>query len=177
MVPSIVMYCCIAMTNYTNAYICMQNHNHDTIKTSNTVLKKNIPLTLFERIVCERELETEQNYNILTPTQLAITVFLSRSPGLLNRGPGGPASLGHVPQSSIFLQLVWSPAAQSGVPRAPSAGCCFLYSIIFQLSLNFLCTELYNSSTPTQSLPINAQRNMQLQPSLEWHVLIIIERK
>ena len=28
------------------------------------------------------------------PTLLAITVFLSHSPGLLNRGPGGPASAG-----------------------------------------------------------------------------------
>ena len=33
---------------------------------------------------------------------MAITAFLSRSPGLFNRGPGGPASLGHVPHSSIF---------------------------------------------------------------------------
>ena len=48
------------------------------------------------------ELVTEQNCNILTPTLMAITAFLSRSPGLLNRGPGGPASLGHGPHSSIF---------------------------------------------------------------------------
>ena len=46
--------------------------------------------------MCERELETEQNCNILILTLLALTVFLSRSSGLLNRGPGGPASLGHV---------------------------------------------------------------------------------
>ena len=38
--------------------------------------------------MCERELETEQNCNILNPTLLAITAFLCRSPGLLNRGPG-----------------------------------------------------------------------------------------
>ena len=31
-------------------HICMQNHNDDTIKTSDTVLKKSIPLTLFERV-------------------------------------------------------------------------------------------------------------------------------
>ena len=66
------------------------------------------------------ELETEQNYNILTPTLLAITAFLTHSPGLLNWGPGGPASLGHVPHSSIF-----SATAQSGVLRAPSTGCWF----------------------------------------------------
>ena len=40
------------------------------------------------------ELETEQNGNILTPTLLAITAFHSRSLGLLNRRPGGPASAG-----------------------------------------------------------------------------------
>ena len=32
-----------------------------------TTRQWNIPLTLFERSVCERELETEQNCNILTP--------------------------------------------------------------------------------------------------------------
>ena len=40
------------------------------------------------------ELETEQNCNISTPTLLDIAAFLSSSPGLLNRGPGGPASAG-----------------------------------------------------------------------------------
>ena len=33
------------------------------------------------------ELDTEQNCNILTSTLMAITAFLSRSPGLLNWGP------------------------------------------------------------------------------------------
>ena len=47
-------------------------------------------------------LETEQNCNILTPTLMAITAFLSRSPGLLNRGPGGPVSLVQDPLSSNF---------------------------------------------------------------------------
>ena len=30
--------CCIAMTNYTNTYACMQNHNDDTMKTNEGVL-------------------------------------------------------------------------------------------------------------------------------------------
>ena len=59
------------------------------------------------------ELEAEQNCNILTPTLMAITAFLSRSPGLLNRGPGGPASLGHVPHSSIFSPTDWTSCAPS----------------------------------------------------------------
>ena len=79
-----------------------------------------------KRFYNERELETKQNCNILTPTLMAITAFLSCSPGLLNLGPGSPASLGHVPHSSIF-----SPTG------------------LISNWLNFLCTELYNSSTPT----------------------------
>ena len=71
---------------YSYADACKQHNNKDKLYSS----WKNIPLTLFERVVCERELETEQNCNILTPTLLAITTFLSRSPGLLNWGPGGP---------------------------------------------------------------------------------------
>ena len=68
------------------------------------------------------ELETEQNCNILTPTPMAITAFPSCSPRLLNREPGGPASLGHDPHSSIFSL---TPTAQSGVLRAPSSRCWF----------------------------------------------------
>ena len=40
------------------------------------------------------ELETEQNCNILNPILLAIAAFVSRSLGLLNWGPGTPASAG-----------------------------------------------------------------------------------
>ena len=89
--------------------------------------------------MCERELETEQDCNILTPTLLAITVFLSRSPGLLNQGPGGPASLGHVLIPASSHQLVWSPNSQSGVPRPLLPGAGFLYCI---LSLTGLVSKL-----------------------------------
>ena len=78
-----------------------------------------------ERVVCERELETEQNCNILTPTLLDITAFLSRSPALLNRGPGGLASLGHGPHSSTFSPIDLLSNCSIGVLRAPSAGCWF----------------------------------------------------
>ena len=97
----------------------MQNHNNDTIKTSDTVLFRKYTSHFIERVVCERELETEQNCNILTPTLMAITAFLSCSLGLLNWEPGSPASLGHGSHSSIFSP---TPPAQSGVLKAPSAG-------------------------------------------------------
>ena len=53
----------------------------------------------------------EPNCNILTPTLIAITAFLSRSPGLLYRGPGGPASLGHGPHFSILSPTDWTSCA------------------------------------------------------------------
>ena len=54
--------------------------------------------------MCERELEIEQNCNILTPTLMAIIVFLSSSPVLFNRGPRGLAS-----QGVGFLYRILSP--------------------------------------------------------------------
>ena len=135
---------------YKHIYICVQNHNDDTIKTSNTVLQKNIPLISFERAVCEWELETEQNCNILTPTLMAITVLLSRSTWLLNRGLGGPASPG-----ASFLYRILSPSGlisncSIGSPEGPSAGCwSSLPHLILSNWLNLQCTELYNNSEPT----------------------------
>ena len=106
---------------HVQIHACIKNHN-DTIMTSNTVFRKNIPLTLFERVVCERELETEQNCNILTPTLLAITAFLFHSPGLLNQEPG--AQLLWDMFSFQHLLSNWSdPQLSIGGPEAPSAGC------------------------------------------------------
>ena len=108
-----------------------------------------MPLTLFERVVCERELETEQNCNILTPTLSAITVFLSCFPGLLNCGGLGAQLLWVLVFSTTsYLQLVWSPTLNRGL-RAPSAACWLSLPHLVSNWLNFLCTELYNSSTPT----------------------------
>ena len=86
--------------------MCMQNHNDDTIRTSGHSSLEKYTSHLIERIVCERELETEQRLqHIEPPILLAITVFLSRSPGLLNRGRGGVGAqplLEHGSHSSIF---------------------------------------------------------------------------
>ena len=82
--------------------MCMQNHNGDTIiKTSEDFFKK-IYLSLYWKVcVCERELETEQNCNILTPTLMAISVesflFSGCSTGSLGTSLSGTCS-----HSSIF---------------------------------------------------------------------------
>ena len=73
--------------------------------------------------MCERELETEQNCNILTPTSYGHNSVSFPFPWLLNRGPGGPASLGYVPHSSIFSPTDWTSCALSYiiVQRPPSS--------------------------------------------------------
>ena len=116
-------------------HICMRNHNNDTIKTSDTVLRK-IYLSLYLKGLCVRGCWRPNRTATYWSPLLWPSAFLSHSPGLLNQRPRGP--------------LCW---------------CCFLYSIISPThwspnSLNFLCTELYNSSTPTQYLPITGHRNM-----------------
>ena len=75
--------------------------------------------------------------NILTPTLLAITVFLSRSPGLLNRGPGGAAlfwELAPIAWSGTLSSKLWSPT-----------------------DLNFLSPGLYHCFTSTQFNPTTAK--------------------
>ena len=59
---------------YTYIHIYIQNTYWRNNKDERHSSYKNIPLTLFERFVCERELETEQNCNILTLTLMAISV-------------------------------------------------------------------------------------------------------
>ena len=91
--------------------------------------------------MCKRELDAELNCYILTPTLLAITVFLSRSPGLLNRGPVGPASLGHVPESIIFSTT--GLISKLSRPLLPGAG--VLYRILSPTGLISKLTDILSS--------------------------------
>ena len=97
------------MNNYTYTYACRNIFN--TIKTSGHSSLEKYTSHFIERVrkgyegyYCVRgKLETEQNCNILAPTLMAITAFLSRSSGLLNRGPGGGQPLlGHGSHSRNF---------------------------------------------------------------------------
>ena len=81
---------------------------------------------------------------------------------MLNRRPGGSAFCWVLAFSTTFyLRRLWS-LTQSEAPRAPSAWRGFSYHISSLTPTVWLLvlTELYNSSTPTQS-PTQ---------SLEWHV-------
>ena len=125
----------------------MQNTHWRNNKDERRLLKKNIPLTLFESLECERELETEQNCNILTPTLMAISA------------------------SFPFFRVV-QPEARGPTPL----GAVLLYHILSPMGLVSKLTEFLSSpsyiivQSPTHYLPITGHRNVSLPPSLKWHV-------
>ena len=180
--------------------------------------------------MCERELETNEYCNILTsPAPRNIAVCLSRSPGLLNRGPGaqlsaeslfslfdldhclklqllnrgsrGPPLLGAVLSTASYFQLTRTSCAPSYIivlrplnllpteyaTSAVFGMACFDHHraeiTVMQFTGHPLPVHQFvtvqwdfnpapycQPSSPTQSLRITGQRNMQLPPSLEWHV-------
>ena len=92
-------------------------HNDTMKKDERRLLWKNIPLTLLERVrkgysrfYCERELVTEQNCNLLTPTLMAISVVSFSFSRAAHGGQGASLSgcwlpLPHLVSNSSDLQL------------------------------------------------------------------------
>ena len=123
---------------YTSTY--MQNHNDTRNKQRSEDFFKKIHLSLYCKVrkgllsvYCERELETEQNCNILTPTLLAISVVSFPFSRAAQPEDQRPTLLG-----AGFLYRILSPTGlqtPSGIPRAPSAGCGFPYHISSLTSL------------------------------------------
>ena len=111
----------------------MQNHNNDTIKTSDSSLEKYTSHFIWKGsegllkvLLWERELETEQKLQ-----HIDLHSYGHNSVSFLfvlgcSTGPWGPSLAGTCSHSSIF-----SPTG------------------LISNWLNFLCTELYNCSTPT----------------------------
>ena len=82
------------------------------------------------KVLCvRRSWWLNKDCNTLTsPAPPDIAVCLSHSPGLLNRGPGAQLSA----ESLFSLLDLWTATAQSGVPRAPSAG--YWFSLLHLIS-------------------------------------------
>ena len=120
---------CIA-TKYICNYTC-RNITTTSMSERRHFFRK-IYLSLYSKRLCVRgELETEQRLqHIDPPAPPAIAVRLSRSPGLLNQGPGGPA---------LCWELV--PTARSGTLTSSSE---------LQLPDFLSQPRLYHCSTPTQ---------------------------
>ena len=94
-----------------------------------SLLEKYVPLTLlkgfkkgYSRFYCERDLETEENCNILTLTLMAISVLSFLFSRAAQPEVWGPSLL-----DAGFIYRILSPTGlvsktHSGVPKAPSAG-------------------------------------------------------
>ena len=125
-------------------YTHVRKHNDDTIITSDTVLRK-IYLSLYLCVRGSWRLNRTATY---WPRLLWASAFLSRSPELLNRGPGAQPLWVLVFSTASCLQLVWSPNSQSGVWGLPLLGAGFLYRILSPTGLvskltDFLSTLIY----------------------------------
>ena len=109
----------------------------------------------YSRFACERELVTETNWNILTPTLMAVNVVSFSFSWCSTGGPG-------VHSAGCWLSLVHisnfsGPQTPSGLPRAPSAECGFPYHI----------------SSITYSPTVTGTRTVSL---LSWLSYIIVQR-
>ena len=144
-------------------YIYTQYHN-DTInkQTQEDFFNKYVPHTLFvtfEKVIqglrVREELETEQNWNILTPLLWPSALCLSRSPDAQPEAQG----LTLLAFSTTSYSATFLDPNSSGAPKDPS-GLMWLslpqlvYNSVSNSNCNCLTsvlTELYNSSTPTHS--------------------------
>ena len=99
--------CCILITTiqthniYASTYACRIITTHNKNEWHSLLEKYTSHFT--ERVVCEKELETEQNCNILTPTLMAISVSFPFS-WAAQPGAWGPTLLG-----AGFLYRILSP--------------------------------------------------------------------
>ena len=98
-----------------------------------------------------------RNCNILTPLLCLSALCLSHSPGLLNRRPGDWALCWMMAFFTAFYQqLLWTPT-QSGTPSPFGLVWLSLPHLVYNsvqsltATATTVLTELYNSSTPTQS--------------------------
>ena len=153
------------MQKYTYIYILDTYRRND--KDAGRLLYKNIYLSLY----CKGSKRVTQGLHVRGSWRPNITEIF------------WPQSYGR--QRCVFLVLLWTPI-QSGIPRAPSAGCGFPYHIFSNWHSNSTVFLLFNSSalyylqtptrwyghasTPLQFLPISVDRDVSLPLSLEWRV-------
>ena len=158
------------MINYTNTYtyihyiyiyIYMQNYNDAIKKDERRLLKKYTPPNFIWKVVCERELETEQRQQQMDlPSPSGHRYVSSSSSWTAHPGPGGPASLRHILIPASSLQLIWYPTHWES-RRPLLLGGSFLYHVLSQLVYLQLTDFLFPPSNIIVQSPTQ---------SLEWHV-------
>ena len=168
------LYSCIVVYSYADT--CMQNHNDTIIKTSDTVLRK-IYLSLYLKGLCVRgswRLDRTATYwpHSIGHNRVSFPFSWAAQPGAW-----GPVSLGagflyrilsptrlipnwligdlKAPTTGCWLSLPHLVSNSSdrqlsiGGLRTPFAGCWLSLPHLISNWLNFLCTDLYNSSMST----------------------------
>ena len=178
----------------------MQNNSQQHIDKGRvkSSLEKYVPLTLFVMFACERELETKQNCNILTPTLMAVSVVsfsFSRAAQLEAQGlsfllsagflyhilsatslePNSPSS-----QSYIIVQCPlnrplnpWNAMfdrhqTEITVMQFTGHSLPVYHSVATQWDLHLV--PYYQPSSPARFLSITGHWDVSLPLSLEWHV-------
>ena len=132
-------------------------HIDAIIKMSEDFFKKNIPLTLFVKVVYVRgSWRLNKDCNILTsPAPLDIAVCCSRSPGLLNRGPNFLSSPSYIIVQSPTQSLewhVWSSSSGNNchaVHRSLSSG-----ASVYECTMGFYLVPYCQPRPPTRILLI-----------------------
>ena len=130
--------------SHIHIYICMQNHNDDTIKTATQFLEKYTSHFIWKGCVWEGVGDRTELQHIDPNSyghQRFFPVLLGRSTG----SPGAQLSAGSVFSTASYLQLVWSPNSQSGVPRPLLLDPGFLDRILFPTGLVSKLTDLLSS--------------------------------
>ena len=147
-------------------YCHLHHHNDTIIKMQEDFFNKiYVPLTLlqgFKKVTqglrVRGSWRPNRNFNILTPTLMAVNVVFFVHL-MLNWRPWGPLCWVMAFFTASYQQLLWSPGS-IGVPEGPF-GRMWFYVHLVPLPLQLYCnsnstasvlTELYNSSTPTRSL-------------------------
>ncbi len=127
-----LLYCHLLI--HAEIYIhILDTYRRNDKRRKKTSLTKYLPLTLlqglkkgYSRFACDRELETEHNWNILTPNLWPSMLCLSRSL-MLNRRSWGSLCWVLAFFTASYQHLLWTPT-HLGL-KAPSAWCGFPYHI------------------------------------------------
>ena len=126
---------------HIHLYMHAESYRRHNNTRATKFLEKYTP-HFIERVVCERELETEQNCNILTPHSIGHNRFF---PVLLVGQPEawGPSLSGTWSSIQHLLFNFFDPHLLIGGSRAPSAGCWLSLSRLVSKLNDFLSSPSY----------------------------------
>ena len=139
------------------SHIIHIQNNKDAMITTTQSFRK-IYLWLYLKVLCVRGSWRLNRTATYWSPFLWPSAFLSRSPGLLNQRPSSAGC--------CFLYSILSPTGlvsktQSGVSKAPSAGCWLsLPHLVSKLTVFLSSLSYIIVQSPTQYLPITGHRNM-----------------